>query len=73
MAQAEKVTLRDIYDRFDRFEDRMDRRFEDIERNVTNLQRFQDNLTGKLTGILFFISIGINLFIEFIKERITRS
>lgn len=73
MAQAEKVTLRDIYDRFDRFEDRMDRRFEDIERNVTNLQRFQDNLTGKLTGILFFISIAINLFIEFIKERITRS
>lgn len=73
MAQAEKVTLRDIYDRFDRFEDRMDRRFEDIERNVSNLQRFQDNLTGKLTGILFFISIGINLFIEFIKERITRS
>lgn len=73
MAQTEKVTLRDIYDRFDRFEDRMDRRFEDIERNVTNLQRFQDNLTGKLTGILFFISIGINLFIEFIKERIMRS
>lgn len=72
MAQAEKVTLRDIYDRFDRFEDRMDRRFEDIERNVTNLQRYQDNLTGRMTGVLFFISVGISMFIEFVKERLTK-
>lgn len=73
MAQSEKVTLRDIYDRFDRFEDRMDRRFEDIERNVSALQRYQDNLTGKLTAVLFAISLGINMFIEFIKERVLKS
>lgn len=73
MAQSEKVTLRDIYDRFDRFEDRMDRRFEDIERNVSALQRYQDNMTGKLTAVLFAISLGINMFIEFIKERILKS
>lgn len=72
MAQSEKVTLRDIYDRFDRFEDRMDRRFEDIERDVSSLQRYQDNLTGKLTVVLFLVSIGINMFIEFIKERLMK-
>lgn len=69
MAQSDKVTLRDIYDRFDRFEDRIDRRFEDIEKDVSALQRYQDNLTGKMTGVLFFISVGISMFIEFVKER----
>lgn len=72
MAQSEKVTLRDIYDRFDRFEDRMDRRFEDIEKDVSSLQRYQDNLTGKLTAVLFIVSIAINMFIEFLKERLMK-
>lgn len=72
MGQSEKVTLRDIYERFDRFEDRMDKRFEDIEKDVSSLQRYQDNLTGKLTVVLFFISAGISMFIEFIKDKLMR-
>jgi len=72
MAQSDKVTLRDIYDRFDRFEDRIDRRFQDIEKDVSGIQRYQDNLTGKLTAVLFVISLGINMFIEFIKEKLVK-
>lgn len=72
MAQSDKVTLRDIYDRFDRFEDRIDRRFQDIEKDVSGIQRYQDNLTGKLTAVLFVVSLGINMFIEFIKEKLVK-
>lgn len=83
MAANDKVTLRDVYDRFDRFDERIDDRFKElrnefvprferIENRTSVLERLNDNLMGKISAALFFVSIVLNLAIEFVKERLTK-
>lgn len=77
----ERVTLRDVYDRFDKFEEKMDRRIEDlrneviqrlekVEKRTNILEQFNANLTGRLAAAWFIVNIGLMLAIDYIKERI---
>lgn len=70
---TERVTLRDIYDRFDRFEERFEKRFERIEDRTTVLETYKTNVAGKLTALWFVINLGLVLVIDYFKERIFKT
>lgn len=64
-----QVTLKDIYDRFDRFEDKLDKRFEKIETRTEVLETFTNNLKGKLAVFLFLINLIFIFIIEAAKDK----
>lgn len=58
----DKVTLRDIYDVVERVEDKMDRRFEAVERDISNLKAFQNRTLGVVSifsGLVSVITVYI--------------
>lgn len=59
---AEKVTLRDVYDAFNRLEDKQDKRLAAIEAKIDNLESFQNKALGMLAVFAAFTS-AITTFI----------
>lgn len=70
---TERVTLRDIYDRLDRFEEKFDRRFEKIEERTTILEAYRNNVAGKITAIWFVINLAIILTLDYLKTRVFKN
>jgi hypothetical protein len=58
----DKVTLRDIYNRFDRFEDRMDVKFRDFDKRVNYLEDFTSKASVYMTLLISGITVGVNIF-----------
>lgn len=59
MAES-RVTLKDIYDALNRVEDKYDRRFDNIEKDIDDLQKFQNKALGVLMVVASFVSVAIN-------------
>ena len=54
---SDRVTLRDIYERFDRLEDKLDRRFIRLENKVELLETFRDRAYGMIAVVGTFSGI----------------
>lgn len=56
----EKVTLRDIYAAVNRLEDKFDRRIVVLEKDVNELQKFQNKALGIVSVLAVFTSLVAN-------------
>lgn len=63
----DRVTLRDIYKAVERVEDKMDKRIEALEKEVDDLQSFQN----RALGIISVASVFFSLAATFIWNKIT--
>ena len=64
-----KVTLRDIYTVVNRLEDKVDRKYENIDERVNTLESFKDNLLGKITLFAGIISLSFTIIFQWVKEK----
>lgn len=67
MNSRDDVSLRDIYDAVGSLEEKLGKRIEKIENNVTTLQGFQN----KALGIISVLSIFFSAVASFVWERIS--
>jgi len=72
-----KLTYKDIYElhndilgRFDSLESKLGERFEKIELRTAILEKFNDNLTGKIAVFWFVSTAAVALVIDEIKRRL---
>lgn len=65
-AEQQRVTLRDIYDALNRVEDKYDRRFDAIEKDIDELQKFQN----KAIGVLGLASAFVSLIATYIWNKL---
>lgn len=56
----ERVTLRDIYAAVNRLEDKFDKRIVNVEKDVNDLQRFQNKALGIVSVLAIFTSLVAN-------------
>lgn len=54
---SDKVTLRDIYDRFDRLEERFMSRMDKQDTRIDKVESFQDRVIG--IGVVFTSFVGL--------------
>ena len=66
---AKNITLKDVYDVVQRLEDKMDGRFEKIEEEVATNTNFRNQLIGKITVVVVFIGLGINMAWDYIFNK----
>lgn len=64
----ERVTLRDIYSALNRIEDKLEKRIEDLEKQVDTLKSFQN----KALGILSVISVFAGVISNYLWERVVK-
>ena len=55
---TDKVTLRDVYDVTGRLNDKIDSRFEGIEKRLENIESFQNRILG-ISAIISLFAGGI--------------
>lgn len=66
MNSRDEVSLRDVYDAVNGLEEKMAKRMEKIECNVTNLQGFQN----KALGVISVLSLFFSALASFVWDKI---
>lgn len=62
-----QVTLQDVYQAINRVEDKMDARLKDMEKDIDELQTFQNRTMGMATVLAGFVSAAVT----FVWNKIT--
>ena len=71
-----KITLRDLMNSQNRVEDKIDsfrkeinKKFDDMEDRIGRVERWKENISGKVTMVIGIISIAFNVVWELIKGK----
>ena len=65
--------LKDVHEVVARIEDKVDKRFVDVEKRVNVVEDFQSNLTGKITVLGSIMVLVVNFLWDFGRGLFKRS